>query len=105
MQPDEKGNWINMANTDFETLLPLCAKEVKAGKSKEALSELFSLGGVTARDEWVYDDIKEHLKTKVNFLIDAYNNDVEKLGGKFTRKEVKNEVNYSIKWTRAVVND
>ena len=30
-------------------------KDVKAGKSKEAIFELFSIGVVTNRDEWVYD--------------------------------------------------
>jgi predicted helicase len=54
--PDKDNNWINLAEeNDWESLLLVGSKEVKAGKSKEAIFELFSLGVVTARDEWVYD--------------------------------------------------
>jgi predicted helicase len=53
--PDAKGTWINQADNDFESLLPLVDKEVKAGKSGEAILTNYSLGIATNRDEWVYD--------------------------------------------------
>jgi predicted helicase len=102
--PDKKHNWINIANTDFDSLVPLAIKGVKLGKKKEAVFELFSLGVVTARDEWVYDDNEKHLETKVKFLIDVYNKDAAKHKGK-KKSEIKEVVDYSIKWTRAVIND
>ncbi len=102
--PDSKNNWINQADNDFESLLPLVDKEVKAGKSGEALFQLFSLGVVTARDEWVYDEDESRLNNKVNHLIGAYNADVAKHSGK-TRIKAKSEIDYTIKWSRAVIND
>ncbi len=104
IQPDKNNNWINIADNDFETLLPLADKNVKQGKSKKALFELFTLGVVTARDEWVYDFNKGNLENKVNFLIDTYNKDLKKHKGK-EKSDIRNLVDYSIKWSRAVKND
>jgi predicted helicase len=104
IQPDKNNNWINLADNDFDKLLPLADKSVKAGNSKKALFELFSLGVVTARDEWVYDNNKSHLESKVKFLIDAYNKDLAKHKGK-DKAQIKDLVDYSIKWSRAVKND
>jgi len=72
IQPDKNNNWINIADNDFDTLLPLANKAVKAGNSKKALFELFSLGVVTARDEWVYDDNPKCLVSKMNYFINSY---------------------------------
>ena len=104
IRPDKKNNWINIAENDFESLLPLCSKEVKAGKSKEALFEMFSLGIVTGRDEWVYDNDKQILSNKVNFLIDVYNKCLDFFSGAVKTK-LTDLIDYSIKWTRAVKND
>lgn len=72
IQPDKNNNWINLTDNDFDTLLPLADKAVKAGKSKKALFELFSNGIVTARDEWTYSFSKENLISKVAFFSDFY---------------------------------
>ncbi|MFM6368947.1 MAG: DNA methyltransferase, partial [Dolichospermum sp.] len=53
--PDKNFNWINQSDNDFESLLPLVDKDVKAGKAEEAVFKLFSSGLKTQRDEWVYD--------------------------------------------------
>lgn len=102
--PDKSNNWINIADNDFESLIPIADKAVKLGKSKKALFELFSLGVVTNRDEWVYDFDSKNLDQKIKFLIEVYNKDLIKLKG--TNKNLlKDVVDYSIKWTRAVKND
>jgi len=88
IQPDAKANWINLTNNDFDIFLPLVNKEVKAGKSEEAIFQLFSIGVKTLRDEWVYDFSKESLVEKVKYLIDAY---MEKLLQGTTRE-------FDIKW-------
>ena len=94
IEPDVKGNWINLSDNDFESLIPVASKEVKAGKSKEAIFELYSLGVVTNRDEWVYDFNSKNLEEKVGHLIDVFNSQSQTLAH-----------NNSIKWTRAVKND
>jgi predicted helicase len=107
INPDKNNNWINLADTDFEDLIPLCSKEVKAVKDSKtqqnAIFKLFSLGVVTARDEWVYDFSEQHLIKKIKFLIASYNRDVKRLKG-VSKWDVKDKVNYSIKWSRAVMN-
>lgn len=39
--PDAKGNWINLTDNDFDSFLPLVDKEVKIGKSEQAVFKLF----------------------------------------------------------------
>jgi predicted helicase len=86
--PDKKHNWINQTDNDFDDLIPLIDKDVKAGKVKaikneetgelenkvceEAIFKLFSRGLVTQRDEWVYDINQKNLEAKVDFLINTY---------------------------------
>lgn len=70
--PDKRHNWINQSNNDFDNLIPLVDKEVKAGKSEVAVFQLFSSGIKTQRDEWVYDLSKDALEQKIKYLIDVY---------------------------------
>ncbi|MEY3810943.1 MAG: hypothetical protein RL221_1410, partial [Pseudomonadota bacterium] len=71
--PDNKNNWINQVDNDFEDLLPLVDKEVKGGKSEQAVFKLFSSGIKSQRDEWVYEHDKVNLIKKINFFIEKYN--------------------------------
>jgi predicted helicase len=72
LKPDNNGNWINQSDNDFDSLLPLVDKDVKAGKGEEAVFKLFSRGVATQRDEWVYDLSETVLEEKVKFLIEVY---------------------------------
>ena len=71
--PDDKANWINQTDNDFESLLPVCSKEVKLGKNQQAIFKLFSLGVNTARDEWVFDFSQDNLTNKIQFFVKIYN--------------------------------
>ena len=70
--PDKRNNWINQTNNDFDELVPLIDKDVKAGKSEQAIFRLFSSGVKTQRDEWVYDFSRDNLEDKMRFAIDVY---------------------------------
>lgn len=109
IRPDTKGNWINQTTNDFDLLLPIAAKEVKTAKKtrqeKGAIFKLYSLGVVTARDEWVYGDDRKMLSEKVQSLIAAYNADLKKLDSVRGSKKLPELLDSSIKWTRAVKND
>ena len=41
--PDKHHNWINQTNNDYDELLPLIDKDVKAGKSEKALFNVSSV--------------------------------------------------------------
>lgn len=108
VRPDSKHNWIGQTDSDFASLLPVASKEAKLAKSagkERAIFRLFSLGVVTNRDDWVYDDSIDSLERKVRHLIDAYNTDVRRLAGITDREKVVAMLDTSIKWTRAVKND
>jgi predicted helicase len=100
--PDKNHNWINLAaENDWESLLPVCSKEVKAGKNKEAIFELFSNGVVTARDEWVYDFDPDNLLEKLAFFGQIYNHQVTNAS---IKNAVDNSIDYQIKWSESLKN-
>ena len=102
--PDKNNNWIKLADTDFESLIPLADKNVKLGKSEEAVFKLYSLGVATNRDEWVYDLDKTKLQNKVTFFCEFY--EKEKLRWENSNKKTKinNFVDRTIKWTEELEN-
>ncbi|MBC7823418.1 MAG: DNA methyltransferase [Candidatus Parcubacteria bacterium] len=75
--PDQKANWINLTNNDFDTFLPLIDKEVKAGRSQQAVFQLFSRGVATQRDEWVYDFSKDALIERMKYFVEVYSDRLE----------------------------
>ena len=98
--PDEKGNWLNQSDTDFNSLLPLADRQTKLAKSAEgeqAVFRLYSLGVVTNRDEWVYDFNATFLGSKVRAFINSYEESRAMYGG----TEVDDStLGTAIKWTR-----
>ncbi len=91
IRPDKNNNWINQTDNDFETLIPLINKDVKAGKSKEALFKYFSRGLETNRQDWVYDYNTTTLSNKVKLLTTIYENQ---------RKKQSTNLDLGIKWSR-----
>lgn len=75
VQPDKTGNWVNLTNNDFETLLPLASKETKAAKTaakERAIFKNFSLGTSTNRDEWVVDFDISALENRMQWFCAEY---------------------------------
>ena len=106
--PDEKGNWLNITDNDFEDLLPLASKDVKGNKQgvefDKAVFKLFSNGIVTARDEWSYDFNEKMLKNKASFFCNFYSK--EQLRWKNSDKKVKTNdfVDRTIKFGSEIEN-
>ena len=94
--PDEKHNWINISDNDWEGLMPTCSKDVKSGKSDKAIFELFTSMVKTNRDEWVYDFDNQNLTSKMLFFIEKYNAQVN------SRKFDNSELDYEIKWSSSL---
>jgi predicted helicase len=91
LKPDSNGNWINQSDNDFENLLSLLDKDVKAGKGEESVFKLFSLGVATHRDEWVYDFCQNSLEEKIKFSVKIYQESL---------KDSKYQDKNQIKWDR-----
>ena len=98
--PDAKNNWLNQSNSNFERLIPLADRQTKLAKSVEeerAVFGLYSLGVITARDEWVYDFDALCLGSKVRSFINEYEENRARYGGKTVEDS---DLGTTIKWTR-----
>ena len=93
VQPDKTGNWVNLTNNDFDSLIPLASKETKAAKTaakERAIFKLFSNGINTARDGWVTDESAACLAKKASFFIEHYDKHIQSAKSHDT----------TIKWSR-----
>ena len=100
VKPDKNNNWINLAEeNDWDELLPLASKDVKLGRGQRAIFELFSLGVVTARDEWVYDDERVVLEKKVDLFMNTYNAELERWIKSDKSVSINDFVSRTIKYT------
>jgi predicted helicase len=108
IKPSSRNDWINLTDNDFGTLISSADKQTKQSKrvsQQRAIFRLFSLGVVTARDGWVYDFDRKSLEKKITALIGAYNADMKKWSAMKKREKRIEDLDASIKWTRAVKND
>ena len=98
--PDHKSNWLNQSNPDFEKLMSLANRQTKLAKrieDEQAVFSLYSLGVVTNRDGWVYDFDSHHLRGKIAWLVDKYEQARTQHGGRIVDDRT---LGIDIKWTR-----
>lgn len=79
--PNDKGDWINQRNDDFEKLIPL--KRDKQRKIFNTIFDLNSMGVVSGRDPWVYNFSPNALMQSVQNCIDTYNADLKRFNERF----------------------
>ncbi len=84
--PDKNNNWLNLTDNDWDTMIPVIAKN-------GSIFTFSSLGVSTNRDEWVYDFNKGNLINKIEYFKNIYNT-------------FNNENNFveDIKWSRDLKN-
>ncbi|WP_121092256.1 DEAD/DEAH box helicase [Helicobacter pylori] len=78
--PNDKGDWINQRNDDFEKLIPL--KRDKTLQN-DSIFDINSGGVVSGRDPWVYNFSPNTLKQSVQNCIDTYNADLKRFNERF----------------------
>ncbi|GAA9017775.1 DEAD/DEAH box helicase family protein [Helicobacter pylori] len=78
--PNDKGDWINQRNDDFEKLIPL--KRDKQLKN-DSIFDLNSNGVKSGRDPWVYNFSQKRLMQSVQNCIDTYNADLKRFNERF----------------------
>ncbi|MGL2832288.1 type ISP restriction/modification enzyme [Helicobacter pylori] len=78
--PNNKGDWINQRNDDFEKLIPLKRDKKRQNPS---VFDINSLGITTGRDPWVYNFSPNALKQSVQKCIDTYNADLKRFNEVF----------------------
>ncbi|HCL66159.1 MAG TPA: DNA methyltransferase [Rhizobium sp.] len=105
VEPDKKGNWINLTDNDWDTLIPVADKKTKAAKTtgqERAIFRLFSFGLVTNRDDWMYARSPDDLRLRTDFLVGRY--EADRLNVPTTRGGARDveRLTSEIKWTRSV---
>ncbi|GAA7852094.1 hypothetical protein HpCOL23_07100 [Helicobacter pylori] len=78
--PNNKGDWINQRNDDFEKLIPLKRDKKRQNPS---VFDTNSSGVVSGRDPWVYNFSPNALKRSVQNCIDTYNADLKRFNEVF----------------------
>ncbi|WQZ80871.1 DEAD/DEAH box helicase [Helicobacter pylori] len=79
--PNDKGDWINQREDDFEKLIPL--KRDPKLKIFNTIFDLNSNGVATNRDPWVYNFSPNILTQSVQKCIDTYNADLKRFNERF----------------------
>ncbi len=78
--PNDKGDWINQRNDDFEKLIPLKRDKTLQNPS---VFDINSNGVATNRDPWVYNFSPKILTQSVQKCIDTYNADLKRFNALF----------------------
>ncbi|GAA8975309.1 hypothetical protein HpEKB48_07330 [Helicobacter pylori] len=78
--PNDKGDWINQRNEEFEKLIPL--KRDKTLKN-DSIFDINSCGVVSGRNSWVYNFSPNALMQSVQKCIDTYNADLKRFNERF----------------------
>ncbi|MFB1335591.1 type ISP restriction/modification enzyme [Helicobacter pylori] len=79
--PNDKGDWINQRNEEFEKLIPL--KRDKKLKIFDTIFDINSRGVGSGRDPWVYNFSPNALMQSVKNCIDTYNADLKRFNERF----------------------
>lgn len=79
--PNDKGDWINQRNEEFDKLIPL--KRDKKFKIFDTIFDINSGGVVSGRDLWVYNFSPNILTQSVQKCIDTYNADLKRFNERF----------------------
>ena len=94
IRPDKNNNWLDIADDQWDELIPIASK---AGKSQKGTTEpktifkLFSTGISTNRDEWIVDIDKNALKSRMMFFAEFYTKEL---------LSKSHDFNPTIKWSR-----
>ena len=103
IDPSAEGGWLTQSVSNFESLVPLANRQTKLAKTtgdEQAVFGLYSLGIVTARDEWSFAFDSHSLADRVKYFCDIYNNEMSRLGSEpLSPDSLSDWVDRSIKWT------
>ena len=115
IKPDVRNDWLSQREkSEWDDFLPLADKKTKAAtvrNDEKALFKFFTLGVVTARDDWVYAETDIEISNRLNWFIAAYEKERKRLpaGSRAKRRDTiilpEKDSTDSIKFTRALKDD
>ena len=108
INPDIDGQWLNQSNSDFANLMPVADRQTKLAKTvgdEQAVFGLYSLGIITARDEWSFDTDAGRLSEKANFFCHRYESERRRFSIEAPGfNSIGDWVDRTIKWTSELEN-
>ena len=109
IKPDTNGDWLQQrVESDWDNFVPVADMETKAADEKRrerAIFKLYSLGVVTARDDWVYGSSDQELDARLPWFIERYEAERARLAPLDRRQRRATIEEYDIKLTRALKDD
>ncbi len=109
IRPNDRGTWLNQLEaSEWDDFIPIADKGTKTTDTKRnerAIFKLFSLGVVTARDEWVYARNDNELDERVSWFLKRYRKIRKRIAAvpKLKRRDAIGDA--EIKLTRALKNN
>ncbi len=97
IKPDDKANWINLSENDWESLVSVADKKTKQARAKgqeRSIFKVYSQGVKSNRDDWNIDHSRERLIEKTSYLIERYHRQMENV------PKNDEDLDPSVKWTR-----
>jgi len=92
--PDKKNNWLDIANNNFNKLLPFVDKQNKLSntvKNENVLFYKYSNGIGSARDDWAFDFDDKQLSQKIKYFYKEYNEVVKNWKKEYKNKNLANK--------------
>ena len=97
--PDEKYDWLEQGNKDFENLIKLGDKK---NKNDLTVFDTYSRGVATTRDAYVYNYFYDELKLNMTRIINNFNQHLTKVkNGEITKNNLEDKIikdQKQIKW-------
>ncbi|GER07971.1 DNA damage-inducible protein [Iodidimonas muriae] len=91
--PDENNDWLDQVDRSFDRFMLMGAKRYRG---EPLIFKDFSNGLKTQRDAWAYNFSSMKLKVNMSRMMEAYNEAVDKLGGR-SIDDIKKAANYDAK--------
>ena len=112
VKPDEGGDWLNQASSDFAAFAPI---GVKSEERQSPLFSQYSLGVATARDSWVYGFSHDATLDHARGTIETYEAERSRLAAQLAAPDhrvrgdgIDELIDHDatrISWTRGLKND
>jgi predicted helicase len=103
LHSNEAGDWLNHRDDVFSTFIPLGNKHDP--KEQSFFYPIYSRGAETGKDSWLYNFSNAEIKSNVERMINAYNNEIDR---KLKDPSLDNPMIWDskkIQWSSSLLND
>ena len=107
--PDRHHDWIGQRSDEFQALYPLGSKDAKAGRTDEAIFQLYSRGLATSRDAYIYNSSRDACGANARAMVGDYMGALRELAQNdnsgVTVDDVSSRHSSHVRWDRELKNN